>query len=114
MMGPDLLVHTGIYLMLVFKEASLHEENIWKEKTKPTLNIRGISAFSVFKHEVEGCNSASWSTAGPFESYFDFSFTQQLTQPCHRKKKLNMLLMFSYLWVTEFLRFFKVCVWKRY
>jgi len=72
-----------------------------------------ILAFSVFKHEVEGCNAASWSAAGPFGRCLDnSSFRQQLTKLCHweREKKkeeyaINVFLSLCY-WVLTFLKFY--------
>lgn len=57
--------------------------------------------------------TASWSTTTPFERYLD-SLLLGTTHTTVVEKKMNILLTFSYLCVTELLSFNIPRVWQRY
>lgn len=107
--GPDLLVHrdlphTGI------SRGELTKSQVIYLKLKNEINSKYniIQHFVLDENQVGGCNSCFLIYHRAFWKLFQYSsFRQQLTQSCHRwgKKRMNILLMFSYLCVTEFLKF---------
>ena len=91
-MGPDLLVHQDLPHKCISRGEFTKVKKKWQHLVLKT---------------CRGCNSASWSTTGPSESCSDIFLLGNSSHDhvIDGKKKINILLMFSYLCVTEFLKF---------
>lgn len=100
--GPPEFTSHGYFKRRVYKIRTIL--GIFKEMMKNALQTQHDSAVSNLRNQRKGATPASWFAAGPFWKFFAYSsLSLQFTQP-RRRGRGKILLMFSYLCVTEFLR----------